>query len=296
MRQRKTGEWDFLRLVGLVPASVVMLVFFVGALLICVVQSLGYAPQYGINQFPTSHYYQTFLQGDGFWHMLGLTFYYAVVPTVIGAVLSLFLSIAFAKTFKGRGFALFVYKIPLAVPYLVGVSIVILLFANGGLFARLFYALGIISSPADFPRLLQNTEGWGIMMVYLWKQVPFMTMMLYSNLLVLGRQEEESALLLGASNFQIFFHVTLPRLMPSLVGSTLIIFAFNFGSFEVPFILGAGYPNTLTVEAWRLFDDSDYTRRPEAMAIVMFVTLISSLSILAYLILYRRFERKRGRV
>jgi len=285
-----------MRVLGLVPATVVMLVFFVGALLICVVQSLGYAPQYGLNQFPTLQYYQHFLQDDGFWSSLGLTFYYAVVPTIIGALLSLFLSVAFAKAFKGRGFALFVYKIPLAVPYLVGVSIVILLFANGGLFARLFYACGIISSPADFPRLLQNAEGWGIMIVYLWKQVPFMTMMLYSNLVVLGRQEEESALLLGATDFQIFFHVTLPRLIPALVGSTLIIFAFNFGSFEVPFILGAGYPNTLTVEAWRLFDDADYARRPEAMAIVLFVTLISSLSILTYLVLYRRFERKRGRV
>ncbi|MBL4739962.1 MAG: sugar ABC transporter permease [Sneathiella sp.] len=296
MRQPHAKNGNLKSLLGLIPATVVMLVFFVGALLLCIVQSLGYAPQYGINQFPTFQYYQAFLHDDGLWNSLGLTFYYAVVPTLIGAALSLFLSVAFAKAFKGRGFALFVYKIPLAVPYLVGVSIVILLFANGGLFARFFYAIGVISSPGDFPRFLQNAEGWGIMMVYLWKQVPFMTMMLYSNLLVLGREEEESALLLGASSLQIFFYVTLPRLMPALVGSTLIIFAFNFGSFEVPFILGAGYPNTLTVEAWRLFDDADYARRPEAMAIVTFVTFVSSLSILAYLVLYRRFERKRGRV
>lgn len=296
MINTKAGSISSTSKIGLIPAIAVLAIFFIGALFISVVQSFGYAPQYGINEFPTFQFYQNFLQSEGFWRSFGLTFYYAIVPTLIGAVISLFLSVTLARKFKGRRFALFVYKIPLAVPYLVGVSIVILLFANGGLFARLFYALGFISSPAEFPRLLQNAEGWGIMLVYLWKQVPFMTMMLYANLIVLGRDEEESALLLGASSFQIFRFVTLPRLMPALVGSTLIVFSFNFGSFEVPYILGAGYPNTLTVEAWRLFDDADYSKRPEAMAIVTFVTLVSSLSILAYLVLYRRFERRRGRV
>lgn len=283
-------------ILGLLPALAVLAILFIGALGISAAQSLGYAPQYGVSEFPTLKYYSELVQGPGFWTALGLTFYYALVPTLLGAVISLGLSVILAKKFKGRSIALFLYKIPMVVPYLVGVSLVILLFANGGLFARLFYAFGFLSTPSEFPRLLQSQGGWGIMMVYLWKQVPFMTVMLYSNLLVLGRQEEESALLLGASNSQIFIHVTLPRLVPALVSSTLIVFAFNFGAFEVPFILGAGYPNTLTVEAWRLFDDADYTKRPQAMAIVTLISFLSGTCLLLYLSLYRRYERKRGRV
>ena len=80
-----------------------------------------------------------------------------------------------------------------------------------------------------------------------------------------------------------------------MVSSTLIVFAFNFGGFEVPFILGTGYPNTLTVEAWRLFDDPDYSNRPAAMAITTLITIISGLCLLLYLSLYRRYERLRGR-
>lgn len=281
---------------GLAPAVLVLSVLFFGALALSILQSFGYAPQYGITNFPTLRYYEALFEERSFWISLGLTFYYALVPTLLGAGISLAFSLALARKFKGRVLVLWVYKIPMVVPYLVGVSLVILLFANGGLLARLAYFLGWIASPSEFPRLLQTTGGAGIMAVYLWKQVPFMTVILYANLLVLGRQEEESALLLGASPWQIFWHVTLPRLMPALVSSTLIVFAFNFGGFEVPFILGAGYPNTLTVEAWRLFDDADYANRPAAMAITTLITVISGMCLFFYLAAYRRYERKRGRV
>jgi len=283
------------RLFGLLPAMLLLTILFLGALGFAVAQSLGYAPQYGVMAFPTVSYYTSLFQDPGFWVSLGLTFYYALTPTFIGLVISIGLSLLLAHKFKGKAVALFVYKIPMVVPYLVGVALVLILFANGGLIARLLYALGIISGPSDFPRLLQTAEGWGIMLVYLWKQVPFMTVVLYAHLLVLGREPEESALLLGASRFQILRHVTLPRLIPAIVSSTLIVFAFNFGAFEVPFILGAGYPNTLTVEAWRLFDDPDYTNRPKAMAIVTLVSFISGLCLLIYLSLYRAYEKKRGR-
>jgi putative spermidine/putrescine transport system permease protein len=133
------------------------------------------------------------------------------------------------------------------------------------------------------------------MFVYLWKQIPFTTLILYSVLMGLGKESEEAAVTLGAGRWQTFWHVTLPQIMPGVVSATIIVFAFNFGSFEVPFILGGGFPNTLPVEAWRAFDDADYSKRLRAMAIVMFIGLLSSAVLLTYLAAYRRFERLRGR-
>ncbi len=230
------------RLIGLLPAVSLLTVLFLGALGFSVAQSLGYAPQYGVMSFPTNIYYVSLFKDPGFWQSLGLTFYYAITPTLIGLMISIGLSLLLAHKFPGKGAALFIYKIPMVVPYLVGVALVLILFANGGIFARILFALDIIDRPSDFPRLLQTAEGWGIMLVYLWKQVPFMTVVLYAHLLVLSREPEESALLLGANRVQILWHVTLPRLIPAIVSSSLIVFAFNFGAFEVPYILGAGYP------------------------------------------------------
>jgi putative spermidine/putrescine transport system permease protein len=279
----------------LAPVLITLGTLFVTALGTAVLQSFGYAPIYGINEFPTLRHYQSLFALPGFWSSVGLTFYYAVVPTVIGTILSIFLALQLRKRFRGKKAFQFFYKLPLMIPYLVGVALTIAIFSNGGFLARILFALGIISAPGEFPRILYSHAGWGIMIVYLWKQIPFTTLIVYSVLMGLGREHEEAAATLGARHWQTFWHVTLPQIMPGIVSATVIVFAFNFGSFEVPFILGGGFPNTLPVEAWRAFDDADYSRRLRAMAIIVFIAVLSGIILYAYLRAYRAFEHLRGR-
>lgn len=280
----------------LAPVVSVLALLFFGAMVTALVQSLGYAPIYGIEAFPSFEWYEELLTQPGFWRSLGLTFYYAITPTIVGLIASMVLALALRKRFAGKGLFQYVYKLPMMIPYLVGVALTILMFTNGGIVARTLYALGVIESTNEFHRMLYTHAGWGVMIVYLWKQIPFMTLAIYSVLLGLGQESEEAAATLGASPWQRFWHVTLPQVMPGVVSATIIVFAFNFGSFEVPFILGGGFPNTLPVEAWRAFDNADYTNRPRGMAIVMVIALISGLLMYIYLTAYRRFERRRGRV
>lgn len=277
------------------PAMVILLVLYLGSLIYAFLQSLGYAPIYQINEFPTLRFYQEMFTSTGFWRSVFYTFYYALVPTIVGLILSIYLALTLRKKFPSKGLFQYIYKLPLMIPYLVGVSLTILLFSNGGIIARLLFAVGLIENPAQFPRLLYDHSGVGIMVVYIWKQVPFMTLILYSVLLGLGQESEEASATLGANRWQTFWHVTLPQIMPGIITGTAICFAFNFGSFETPYILGGGFPNTLPVEAWRAFDDADYVRRLYAMAIVMFISVVSGGLLYLYIHFYRRFERQRGR-
>ena len=279
----------------LAPVVLTISVLFFGALIVALLQSFGYAPLYGINEFPTLRYYRGLFTMPGFWSSVGLTFYYALVPTIVGTVLSIYLALSLRRRFRGKRWVQFIYKLPLMIPYLVGVALTIVVFGNGGILARAAFAVGLIETTRDFPRFLYSHQGWGIMIVYLWKQIPFTTLIIYSVLMGLGRESEEAAATLGAGRWQTFWHVTLPQIMPGIVSATIIVFAFNFGSFEVPFILGGGFPNTLPVEAFRAFDDPDYSRRLRAMAIVMVIGLLSGAVLLTYLSAYRRFERLRGR-
>ncbi len=77
---------------------------------------------------------------------------------------------------------------------------------------------------------------------------------------------EEVAQTLGAGPWQRFRHVLLPLVMPGIISTSIIVFAFLFGSFEIPLLLGVRYPNTLPVTAYRAYIDPDLSRRPEAMA------------------------------
>lgn len=280
----------------LAPAIGTLMVLYVGPLLLTLFQSFGHAPIYRVTVFPSLEYYSRVLTSTRFWVSLWYTLYYAFVPTIISTVVGVVLALLMNRSFWGARFFTFFFRLPLVVPYLVGAGMVVALFANGGLFARAFYALGMIEQTGDFPRILYSSNGYGIMLVYLFKQIPFTTMIVGSVLAGVSSDYEEVARTLGASRWKTFWHVILPRIMPGVVNASILVFAFNFQSYEIPYLLGATFPNTLPVEALRRFNVPDYTRRPEAMAYVVVIALISGVILFFYLKGYRRYERSKGGV
>lgn len=282
-------------LIELAPITLVLAVLFGSATGLAVAQSLGFAPWYGINTFPDLRYFAALWGSGTFWVSLGITLYYSFVSTVIALVLAILLALALIKVFPGKGLYKYIYKLPLMIPYTVGIALAVIMLGNGGMMSRLAASTGLIADPSLFPRLLNTHAGWGIIAVYVWKQTPFITLAVYAVLLGIGRETEEAAAILGANNRQIFFEVTLPQILPGIVSSTLICFSFNLGAFEAPFILGGGFPDTLPVVAWRFFNDADYTLQLQGMATVVSIGLVAGVILFAYLAAYRGYERKRGR-
>lgn len=282
-------------LVQLMPVLLVLTVLFGGALVLGVMQSLGFAPWFGVNTFPDYSYFGA-LWGEGhFWRSLWLTLYYAIAATFVALVMGVLLAIALVRSFPSKTLYKYLYKLPLMIPYTVGIALAVIMLGNGGMTSRLMAFFGVIDDPSQFPQLLQTHMGWGIIAVYVWKQTPFVALTIYAVLLGVGRETEEAAAILGANKWQIFFKVTLPQILPGIISSTLIIFAFNIGAFEAPFILGGGFPDTLPVVAWRYFNDADYTLQLQGMATVVSIALIAGVILYTYLAFYRRYERRIGR-
>lgn len=284
-----------LRMLQLVPVLFVLAVLFGGALVLAVLQSLGFAPWFGVNTFPDFSYFGALWGSRTFWVSLGLTLYYATASTLIALILGTLLALSLRKAFRGRALFGYLYKLPLMIPYTVGIALAVIMLSNGGILSRLAAALGMIDDPGQFPQILNTHYGWGIIAVYVWKQLPFMALAIYAVLLGIGRDTEEAAAILGAGRRTIFFRVTLPQVLPGIVSATLICFAFNVGAFEAPFILGGGFPDTLPVVAWRYFNDADYTLQLQGMATVVSIGIVSGVILFAYLWTYRRFERRMGR-
>ena len=292
-RVRRREGW--LVALGLAPVLAVLVLLFGGALVLAVLQSLGFAPWFGVNTFPDTQYFAALWGSRTFWVSLGLTLYYATVSTFVALVLGIALALALTKAFPGKGLYRYLYKLPLMIPYTVGIALAVLMLGNGGVLSRLAAALGLIDDPGQFPQVLQTHYGWGVIAVYVWKQTPFIALAVYAVLLGIGRETQEAAAILGARRLAIFREVTLPQILPGIVSATLICFAFNVGAFEAPFILGGGFPDTLPVVAWRLFNDADYTLQLQGMATVVSIALVAGAILLAYLALYRRHERRMGR-
>jgi putative spermidine/putrescine transport system permease protein len=293
-RDRSLAHWR--PTLGLLPLGVVMIVLFGGVLLLALLQSLGFAPWIGVNSFPNLTSFTALWSSAGFWLSLWFTLYYSLAATVIALVLAIGLAQGLMQAFPERALFGSLSRLPLVVPYAVGIALAVIMMGNGGVLSRLAATLGWIDDPAQFPRLLNTHAGWGVIAVYVWKQLPFMALSIHAVLIGAGREQAEAAAVLGANRHQIFRQITWPQIVPGIVSSTLICFAFNMGAFEAPFILGGGFPDTLPVLAWRYFNDADYTLQLRAMAVVVSIGLVAGLLIALYLALYRRYERSLGRV
>ena len=126
----------------LAPVMIIFTSLFLGSLVVALLQSFGYAPLYQVNEFPTLRHYSNLIEDPVFWQSVGLTFYYAIVPTIVGTAFSVYLALLLRRRFRGKVLFGYIYKLPLMIPYLVGVALTILLFANGGLIARALFQIG----------------------------------------------------------------------------------------------------------------------------------------------------------
>jgi putative spermidine/putrescine transport system permease protein len=287
---RKTSSWRLLALLG--PALCTILLLFGGGLILGLLQGLGHLPSQGFAAIGLQHFINV-LQDPDFGKSLILTLYISITSTLIAAVISVALALALMHWAADSRAVNFILQIPLTVPHLVIAISVILLLAPAGLFSRLFSSLSLIQSPSAFPLLVNDGWGIGILTVYIWKEVPFITFMLLSVLKNMGTELVEVGSTLNASRFQRFSFIILPIIAPSLGAACLIVFAFTFGAFEVPYLLGRTYPLALPVWAYKNYSDIDLLSRPEGIAIGLIIAAIVILAIILSQVLLH-LGRKRG--
>ena len=272
----------------LAPALLVLGGLFLAGLGLTLLRSFRYMPALGLTK-PDLAAYAAILTAPGFLKSLALSLWIATASTLIAAVLALAAALLLRQTFPGRALIGFLVQLNLTIPHIVGAIGILYLFSQSGSFARLAHAAGLIAGPADFPALTQDRYAIGIILLYVWKELPFITLILLANLQTLGEDHEATARTLGATRWQAFRHVLLPLLMPGLLAASALVFAFAFGAYEVPLVLGSHAPKALPVLAWQAANDTDLAARPEAMAMAVIITGIG----LALLALFARATRSR---
>jgi putative spermidine/putrescine transport system permease protein len=278
--------------VMLTPVLAVILCLYLGGLFLGLLQSLNYMPLIGQTQ-PNLEAYRTIFGQAEFWRSLTLTLEVALGATVISTLLAVACALTLRRTFRGRQLITFVFQLNLPIPHLVGGVAIVMLFTQSGLVARLARVLGLIESPSDFPALVFDPHGIGIMLEYVWKETVFIGVILLAVLHSLGTEYEELAASLGANPWQRFRYVLLPLMMPGILSASMIVFAFSFGAFEIPLLLGASHPVTLPVVAYRAYTDVDLDSRSQAMALSMVITVIITLLTYGYMRLSRAYVRAR---
>lgn len=274
----------------LAPALLVVFVLFGGGLAQALAQSFGYQPFLPARPWSLNAYRELWAD-PAVRASIGLTLRIAVLSTTAATVLGVGAALLVRSLGRSRSTFAALLQVTLPLPHIVAALAITLLLGQSGELSRVAASVGLIDDPAQFPALTQDGFGWGIIASYVWKEAPFVAVLALAVLTTGVSDLEDAARALGAGWWQRLRHIVLPALAPALGAASVLVFAFTFGSYEVPFLLGRPFPATLPVVAYQEFRDPDLDSRPLAMAIAVLTVVLVGLCALAYL---RLADRLRG--
>ena len=131
----------------------------------------------------------------------------------------------------------------------------------------------------------------GLTLCYLYFQFPLMVLTIAPALEGLKREWREASENLGGSSVQYWWNVALPILWPSILGSSILLFASAFGAYATAQALTGGFINLVTI----LIGDEirgDVLNNPnEGYALALGMIVVMAVCVTAYTILQRRTVR-----
>jgi putative spermidine/putrescine transport system permease protein len=163
--------------------------------------------------------------------------------TLLATVVSAAAAVAVAALLRSRGTLVrALAALPVPVPHLLVAVLAVVWLAPGGLAERALGALPV--------SLVRDEAGLGIVLVYAYKEIPFLVLLLLAAMGTGLREREEAAAVLGASVRQRLAWVVWPTIRAPLVIGSIVVAAFVLGAFEVPLAVGPNYPPTLATYAY----------------------------------------------
>jgi putative spermidine/putrescine transport system permease protein len=289
--KRKVRERKAIWLI--LPTVLVLTALFVGGFLFGILQSLGFFSVIADEKQRISlDAYLAVFQNETVRAGIILTFRVALLSTILSTVIALAISLMISRTKRFQSVLISITQFNIPIPHVVAATGILLTFSQSGLVSRLSNHFGITEGSSGFPIITNDPFGYGIIMSYLWKEIPFMCVLILSALRGPVTNLDETAKTLGASYSYRLRKIILPYIFPAILSGTIIVFAFSFGSYEVPYLLGEPYPSTVSVVAYQLYTDRDLANRPTAMALATITSVVIGLLVYAYMLLTKQEGRK----
>jgi sulfate transport system permease protein len=220
------------------------------------------------------------------WASIKLTLWVAGIAVPMNMVFGIAAAWAITKfEFRGKSTLITLIDLPFAVSPVIAGLAYILIFGAHGWFGPWLQAhdIGVVFAVP------------GIVLATLFVTFPFVARELIPVMQTLGRDDEETALSLGASGWQTFWHVTLPNIRWGLLYGVLLCNARAMGEFGAVSVVSGhirGLTNTMPLHVEILYNEYNYAA---AFAVASLLALLALLTLAAKSILeWRRPELRAG--
>jgi putative spermidine/putrescine transport system permease protein len=132
---------------------------------------------------------------------------------------------------------------------------------------------------------------WGLSIVYMYFQFPLMVLIIAPAIDGLRREWVEASENLGASTFQYWRYIALPILLPSIMGTMILLFGNSFGAFATAQALTGGQINLVTIVIGSQLRGDVLGDPGLGYAMALGMVVVMALAITGYTLLQRRTER-----
>jgi iron(III) transport system permease protein len=182
----------------------------------------------------TLKHYREFLAYPYYSRTIGHSFLVSGLVTLCALVVAIPVAFLIARVdIPGKTLLKTLAILPLVSPPFIGAYSWILLFGRAGYVTTLLQKAGV---------MIPTVYGMhGIVLALTLNLYPFVLLMVAGALQALDQSLEEAAQGLGSSPWRSFWTVTVPVIMPSILGGAMLVFLTAFAEFGAPMIIGEGY-------------------------------------------------------
>lgn len=210
-------------------------VVFVGAIVgMALAQSVGYFNLSGTDGFSLSAW-QAQWGGTRLWRSLAYSLRIAFQSSVLSLALAYPLALWLRKPFPGSGLLGSLIKAPLLVHGLVAAFLYVNFVSFNGFLNQILVAAGLLASPV---RMQNDDAGIGVIVLQLWKNIPFAFLLLSGAVQCIGDDLLQAARDLGAGPWTRFRRVIAPLTLKSLQAAMMVIFIGAAGDYSFQVFAG----------------------------------------------------------
>jgi putative spermidine/putrescine transport system permease protein len=210
----------------------------------------------------------------------------SILSTAIAAVLSIALA-AYLRLASGSIARLVgaIYRFPIFIPFVVVAQMMGTFLAPHGLLNIFLAQIGLVNLDAP----LQLLDWKGLTFGFVWKQAPFMTLIVLSGFKMVDDTYIEAARSVGARLPQVIVRILVPMSLATISVAVILAFTSTVGTFTLPYMLiGGKVPTTLTVDiAHRVTYFGDY-------GVANALGTLAYLMVLFTAVYYLRYTVRRG--
>ena len=185
--------------------------------------------------------------------------------------------------FRGRALLITLIDLPLAVsPVISGMVFVLLFGSRAGLFGPWLAAHGI--------KIIFSLPG--IVLATMFVTLPYIARELIPLMEAQGHEEEEAALVLGASGWQTFLRVTLPKIKWGLLYGVMLCTARAMGEFGAVSVVSSNIAGSTSTMPLHIEQVNKEMNTQAAFAVASLLAVLALVTLVARRVIAKRMETK----